>query len=228
MTAQQGAAVVQPPLDRGDGEGKKVADARDRPLLEVEQEQDGAVLGLEGRQGVCEPFVFIVFLVRAGRVLARAPGSHRQFVTFGDQRAVYFGRLDGLRAVAFRADAGRPVPRDRVQPAGEFGRLAQLRQRLERDQKGVLGDVLGGPASRAQRLCGDQRHGPAEPADQLVERREVADQGGEHELLVGHFGVARAQVRVVVAESLRRAVHAVSLVPSPLKSPAYGERIGNR
>ena len=131
MAFQQRAAVVQPPLDRGDGKRKEVADARNRPLLEVEQEQNGAVFRLEGREGVCKPLVLRVPFVRAGRVLARAGGSHRQFVALGDQRAVNFGRLDGLRAPVFGPDAQRAVPRDGVQPASELCRFAQLRQRLE-------------------------------------------------------------------------------------------------
>lgn len=111
------------------------------------------------------------------------------------------------------------MARDGVQPAGELCRLAQLRQRLERDQKSVLRHVLGGPAARSQRLRGHQQNSPAKPTNQFVEGRQVPDEGGEHELLVGHFGVTRANTADLGC-CCCCLVHAVRFVRSGIKEPA--------
>ncbi len=224
MASQQGAAVVQPPLDRGDRERKEVADARDRPPLVVEQEQNSAVVGREIGKRAGEPFMVVVAGERVGRVFGPPGGGEGKFAAFGNQRAVYVGGRDGFGSAVLRADTQRAVPRDGVQPAGELGRLAQLRQRLERDQEGVLGDVLGGPVSRrAQRLRGDVGHGPPEPAHEFVKGRQVADECGEHQLLVRDFRVTRPQVGIVGC-LCRAVVHAAPFWFAPIVKESGARR----
>jgi hypothetical protein len=114
VTPQQGAAVVKSPLDRGDGKRKKVGDARDRPLLVIKQEQDGAVVGRKNGKRAGKPFVVVVAGEGVGGVFDLLGGGEGKFAASGKQRAVHFGWLDGVGAVVFRADAQGAVPRDGV------------------------------------------------------------------------------------------------------------------
>lgn len=78
----------------------------------------------------------------------------------------------------------RPVTGDRRQPGPEPLRLLELGQRLERQDKGVLRQVVR--LRGAHDLPGHGEHGGPEAAHQLVERLELAQRGGDRQVAIGN------------------------------------------
>jgi hypothetical protein len=195
VAAQQSAGVMQPPFDGGDGERHKVGDAGDRPIVEVEQEHERAMIGWQLLQGVPHGAARFGPGLLVSGVAARC-WSSGQFAAVREHEAIQIGRLGRLVPLFTAANARRPMPGDGAQPAGELGRLAQLRQRLEGKQKRFLRHIVGQVSARwAKRLRGHQRDGRTEPAHDLVEGGQVADERGQHKRLVADSDVLLLFVR---------------------------------
>jgi hypothetical protein len=177
MAAQQRAGVVQTPLDGSGRQRQEVGDARDWPLVEVEQEHERAMIGRQLLQSVPQGPANFGPCLRVGRV---AFGCRRgQFAAVGEHEPVQIGRLGRLVPLFTAADSRRPVPGDGAQPSGKLGRLTQLRQRLEGKQKRVLRHIVGQvSARRAERLRGHQRDGWPEPAHDLIKGGQVTYERG--------------------------------------------------
>lgn len=102
----------------------------------------------------------------------------------GSVRKDQLVELRATRGALPSGDAGAaegPVAGDRRQPGREACRVVQLRQRLEREQEGFLGNVLGTFGGNA---AGNAHHGRAEATNQFVEGGELPQRGGQHERVV--------------------------------------------
>lgn len=174
--------MVQPPLHRGDRERKEIGDARDGPLLGVAQPQDHPVVRFEPGKGLADAGALAALFDRLG-------GTLGQLAALGQEQAVYLRGLSRLRPPFAPGDPTGAVPGDGAQPGRELRRLLQLRQRLEGDQKRLLRHVLR-TLPPAQRLLRDQSHRAPEPAHELIEGLEVAEQCGKHDLGVAELGKA--------------------------------------
>ena len=105
----------------------------------------------------------------------------------GQQELVQLRSLHRTAPPVAERHQARPVPGDGAQPSAELSRVRQLRQRLERQEKGILGHVFGSRAGTGH-LLGDGNYCASEPADQLIEGRQVADERPDDQLFVRDVG----------------------------------------
>jgi hypothetical protein len=182
--AQKVSAPMQPPFNGRDREGKKVGDAGDGPLLEVAQLQHEPKFRRQLRQ----PLLQVRLFASAQQRGFRAGGEGGAMTQNERVELAVFGRL--LTGFLL-ADPPGSVPSDGADPAAETGRLLQLRQRFERQQKGLLRQILGS-LPRVERLHGDRDYRTAVASHQFVERLQVTQQGVEDQLLVADLGVSAA------------------------------------
>jgi hypothetical protein len=122
--------------------------------------------------------------------------SSGQFAAVREHEAIQIGRLGRLGALFAGGNAQGAISSDGAQPPGELGWLTQLRQRLERQQKRLLGHVVGQmPANRPERLRGYECHGGPEPAHDLVKGGQITHERGQHKRLVADSDVLLLLVR---------------------------------
>ena len=172
---------MQPPFDSRQGECQKVGDAGDGPLLEIAQLQHDLKFGRQFR----EPLSKLLLVAPAQQRLLRA-GRKRRAVA--QNQRVEFAVFGRLLPRLLPADPPGPMASDGADPTAEAGRLLQLRQGLERQQKRLLRQILRG-FPRTERLHGDDDHRAPIAGHQFVERPEIAHQGVQDQLLVADMGV---------------------------------------
>lgn len=180
--AQQISAAVQPPFDSGERKRKKVGDPGNGPLFEVAQLQHGLELSRKLQKmrpqfplGAA-PQYRLLRAGREGRAMAQNQGI----------QLVVFGRLLARLLPPHPPGA---MPGDGADPCAEPLRLLQLRQRLERQQKRLLRQILGCLAG-AERLVRDDDDGVPITDHQLIERFDVAQERVQNQLRIADVRVA--------------------------------------
>lgn len=173
---------MQPPLDCSERERKKVGDVSDGPLFEVPQLQHDLKLRRQFRKVLAD----LRLRAAAQQGLFRAGRESR---AVAQNQRIEFVVLSRLVARFLAADSPGPVAGDRADPASETRRLLKLWQRLERQQKRLLRQILRS-LPRTERLRGNDDDGVAIAGHQLVERRDVAQQGVQDQLLIADLWVA--------------------------------------
>lgn len=165
---------MQTPLHGIRRQREKRGDLRDRPLLEVVEAQHGLKRSRQLRDGPAQALLRVAAFQRLGRM-------DSQFPAMRQQQRVQFRRLCGAAAALLQGDAPGAMAGNGMEPAGEFRRMLQLGQRLERQQKCLLRHVFR-RAARSQNRFGNQRHAAAEPPHQRVEGVQVAQQRQHNQL----------------------------------------------
>ena len=172
------AAIAQPPFHRCQRQGQKGGDAGGRPLLVIEQQQDGLAIGREaGKQGA---YGFLLF--GADHQVERAVRA--RVGRFGG-KAVEAGGFHEGDAASTLCHAPRPPPRNHAQPACELGGVLQLPQRAEREYKRFLRYVLCRLQSEGTNgLPDDKNHGVPKATDEFVVGFQAAPLRQFHQLAV--------------------------------------------
>ena len=176
---EQPPALVQPPFHGSDRQGQEFGHPLHGPLFPIPQPEHQPELFRQLRQRGPDPGALRVSLQLSLRV-------DGQLLAARQEEAV---QLTLLRGHAPAVSLGPPpgaAPGDGAEPRRKSRGVVQLRQRLERQQERFLRDVLRGGAA-ADALLRHRQHRAAEPADQLVERLQVAEERAEDQFFVVQF-----------------------------------------
>lgn len=179
---------MKPPLHGGYGKRQELRDPRDRPFLVVTQSQHDLVLRREVRQR------------GAHRLSRQLPAEclfrmEGQLAAVRQQEPVQFARFRRLGAPVPGGYSPGAVPRDGAEPTRELRPILQLRQRFEREEKGLLRHVPR-LLLRAECLLRNHDDRAAEAPHQFVECFEVPEEGAKHQLVVIHFRIPRVSHRL--------------------------------
>lgn len=130
LSPQQVASMVQPPFHGGDRNREMGRDPAEWPLLVVVQPQDPLVVRRQPRQRRADAREVIGTGALIGRI-------HGPFTAVGEE-AVEGGHVGRLAATLACPNAPGSTAGDHEEPVGKPGRVAELRQRVQRLQKGIL------------------------------------------------------------------------------------------